>query len=409
MKLFAGRAGIPTVIAAVLVLGLSAYSFRSHFLQWRNAAIGYEYASLRKNGMPPEQAAVASVAEGERASMLMMFGNHIPLTLLLLIAIGLISKSTSIEFKKSLRLLYFFVCAGGIVSLGLASPLCGMVSGDEPAFVSAALVYAAFSGVLWIIIGIGVLLRGRQAPHREHPPVAPTTTAATSSADITPPKGHTSPYPPEEECSTGEHVEGDVSMERDAEALNRQFEDELKDLNDNHEEELRSLQNAHGRSLQKLKSQISVLQGQLERERAGRLHAQARYNELEARVRAARNGKSLAQIMFERSLWPVAKSLVDACMDIFTKYAAFHSRFLAAHLPTPFDRALIGVVVVLLAGIFLTIALMVAPKALLLVLVAFLVVAAAGNVILHAPQEQADSQASARKDVNDKADRVKSP
>jgi hypothetical protein len=132
------------------------------FEQFRMTGAGHSYANLREGGFSHEQAREAAKQEGIKSGILMLLGQHIPITFLVLIALGLISNSTTLEFKRALRVLYVVTTGVGTFFLSLGSTYWGQANPFPSSLGPALIIYALISAVLWAIIGIGVAIRGKQ-------------------------------------------------------------------------------------------------------------------------------------------------------------------------------------------------------------------------------------------------------
>ena len=65
---------------------------------------GHTYADLISVGVKHDAAFGMAENDGVTASALMIFGQHIPLSIFLFVAAGLISKTTSSGFKKKIKI-----------------------------------------------------------------------------------------------------------------------------------------------------------------------------------------------------------------------------------------------------------------------------------------------------------------
>lgn len=160
MKIFTDKAGTPTVIFLTIVLLISAISLPYIFSEYRFWAIGEAYIKLIKTGIEQETARQMALQEGPRVGAIMILGQHIPITIFLITLIGLISRSTSADFRRSLRILYLvtFIVSVPILAYGLT------FLQDNPypvTLISALIIYTLIAAVLWAIIGIGIAIRGK--------------------------------------------------------------------------------------------------------------------------------------------------------------------------------------------------------------------------------------------------------
>jgi hypothetical protein len=164
--MFTNKVGLPTILVTSIVLLFSLSSLPGFYRYFRTQGIGQSYRELTDMGVSHAQARERAMQDGTKSGILMILGQEIPLTMLVLVAIGLISKSTTIQFKRALRVLYPSIAAAGVFFLSL-----GVTYWRPFAFpfslAPSLMLYVALSVVLWGIIGIGVLIRGRQHLRRK--------------------------------------------------------------------------------------------------------------------------------------------------------------------------------------------------------------------------------------------------
>jgi len=122
---------------------------------------GHTYADLISVGVKHDAAFGMAENAGVTASALMIFGQHIPLSIFLFVAAGLISKTTSSGFKKKLRYLYLFTALIGILFLALGASYWGEAPQMPFALLPSSMMYFFVSLPIWILIGIGILIRRR--------------------------------------------------------------------------------------------------------------------------------------------------------------------------------------------------------------------------------------------------------
>lgn len=170
MVMLTRKVGAPTIVAAVIVTLGSLVTLPGFFRHFRMAGTGHSYAELvmgyeSVQNIPAgvhEQARERAIQDGMKCAILMVVGQHLPITILVLIAVGLISRSTTAEFKRALRVLYIVVSLVGIFFLSLGTSYLGIGLPFPSSLGQSLVIYVGLSVILWIIIGIGVLIRGKQ-------------------------------------------------------------------------------------------------------------------------------------------------------------------------------------------------------------------------------------------------------
>ena len=116
-KLEMKKIGLATKIIFALITVISLVTLPVIADYYYKIGTGHTYADLRSVGVQHDAARGMAQNDGVTASALMIFGQHIPLSIFLFIAAGLISKTTPSGFKKKLRYLYLFTALIGILFL----------------------------------------------------------------------------------------------------------------------------------------------------------------------------------------------------------------------------------------------------------------------------------------------------
>lgn len=178
MKMFSPRAGMPTVIAATVVVLLSLatapsiYNFNMKVGAGNSCmelieASGYQNVSDIPEPLM-EKIKQKGMSDGIKRGTLMLLGQHFPISILILLTVGLISKSTTREFKRVLCICFFVASLTGIFFLSLA--LYPTVRGTSfpELIISCFLIYLVIAAFMWTAIGIGYLInRNSQSVNRE--------------------------------------------------------------------------------------------------------------------------------------------------------------------------------------------------------------------------------------------------
>ena len=126
LKWFVPGIGAPTVVAGVVVLLLSFILLPRTFTYNYNVAVGHSYALSLDAGMGRQQARERAMQDGMKCAVLMVFGQHVPVTLLVLVTVGLVSKSTTSAFKRVLRVSYLAISLTGAFLLALGVSYWGV-------------------------------------------------------------------------------------------------------------------------------------------------------------------------------------------------------------------------------------------------------------------------------------------
>lgn len=154
------KLGLPTKIFFAVVLLLTLISTPYLFSEYRYAGIGNSYTELSSQGISQEMARAIAISEGNKCGLIMVMGQHVPLGVFALIAVGLISKTTSRRFKYILRVIYIATTVVGIPLLAIGLTYIQ----DNPlsvTLIGALISYAIVSAIVWITVGIGIVIRGK--------------------------------------------------------------------------------------------------------------------------------------------------------------------------------------------------------------------------------------------------------
>lgn len=176
MKMFSPKIGTPTVVAITVVMLLSlisvsnTYSFNKKVGGGQAAfelCAGYQsWADIPQ--LQQEQIRQLAIQAGAEYALLMLLGQHLPMSLLILFTVCIISKSASNEFKRFLRLCFLSTSLIGMFFLSLALSRTGQGGSFFNSLGTSFVVYLTVSILLWSAIGIGVLIRGKCGENREN-------------------------------------------------------------------------------------------------------------------------------------------------------------------------------------------------------------------------------------------------
>jgi len=153
---------LATIIGLLGIITLPG-SFRYCYRVGTGHAISrtYDSENLAWDNMSPAERAPYLArwqAEGVKFAILMTFGQHVPVVVLVLVAVGLISKATTMAFKRVLRIAFLGIAAGGVIFLSMGIHLREGTPVPESMGL-AFTFYFGLSAVLWAVIGIGVAVR----------------------------------------------------------------------------------------------------------------------------------------------------------------------------------------------------------------------------------------------------------
>jgi len=175
LKMFSPRAGIPTIIAVTVVVLLSLVTAPGIYSFNMKAGAGNSIFQLIKasgyqniSDIPQplmEQMKQKGMSDGINHGIFMLLGQHFPVSILILITIGLIAKSTTREFKRILRVCFFITSLTGIFFLSLAVSTSSRWQGTTfpEIFGSCFLIYLVIAAFMWTAIGIGFLINNRDS------------------------------------------------------------------------------------------------------------------------------------------------------------------------------------------------------------------------------------------------------
>jgi hypothetical protein len=158
MKIFTDKIGHPTIVLTFLVITIFFISISGSFNYYKTVGGGHSYIRLKESGMSGTIVTEEAKIDGLVSGIFMILGLNIPVTILFLIAIGLISKTIDTIFKRTLRILYIIVVGVGIIFLSLGIPFYQDVN-TLIATGTSLLLYLIISVILWITIGISTLIK----------------------------------------------------------------------------------------------------------------------------------------------------------------------------------------------------------------------------------------------------------
>jgi len=164
MKMFKDKIGVPTISALAIVIVVSIIIIPGAINFSRKVGTGHSYAEQVEvygslQNIPPQhekQIRNKAMLDGLKYALLTAFGQHIPFTILILISVGVVSNSTTQEFKRLLRWVYFLVCLLGTIFLSISTSWYQNLY-FPVALGSSVMIYAALSVLLWTFIGVSLL------------------------------------------------------------------------------------------------------------------------------------------------------------------------------------------------------------------------------------------------------------
>jgi len=167
--MFSPRVGVPTVVAITVVLLLSLISAPNIYSFNKKVGGGQAafdlcagYQSWTDISQPQrEQIKQLAIHAGTKHGVLMLLGQHLPITLLILLTVCIVSKSTSNEFKRFLRQCFLVTSLIGMFFLSLALSRSGQGGSFAECLGISFVIYLVVAMLLWSVIGIGVLIKGK--------------------------------------------------------------------------------------------------------------------------------------------------------------------------------------------------------------------------------------------------------
>jgi len=167
MKLFSPRISTPTVVAISLVMLMSLISMPGIYGFNKAAGGGHTIGTLCAGyqswtDIPrSQQERIRQLATqaGTKHAVLMLLGQHIPVSLLLILTVCIISQSASNEFKRSLRQCFLLISLIGMFFLSLALTSSGQEDSFAQSFGVSFLLYLVVAVLLWSVIGIAGLMK----------------------------------------------------------------------------------------------------------------------------------------------------------------------------------------------------------------------------------------------------------
>jgi len=192
MKMFSPRIGTPTVVAITVVVLLSlisipgVYSFNYHAARGQRVMELLEEYQVSWADLPlPQREGIRQLATqaGKKYSVLMLLGQYLPISLLIILAVCMISKSASIEFRRFSRKCFFAISVIGMFFLSLAHSSYGVGDSFAESFGISLFFYLVVGACLWGVIGIGVLIRGKCAREDEKQPIQEKMLGVQSKID----------------------------------------------------------------------------------------------------------------------------------------------------------------------------------------------------------------------------------
>jgi hypothetical protein len=178
-----------------------------------------------------------------------------------------------------------------------------------------------------------------------------------------------------------QEVKADMRTSEDA--LKQKHHQELEAIRHKQVDKLQSVLAEHRCIEEKLRSSVSALHKQLATQSHARFKAEQLNERFKKRVRSFRKGRSLLRIAYLRFVLQPAKVMAISAGTISKGITARIHTYIQTYLSDSFDRALIGTLVVITLFIFMILAAMIAPLALILAIGFYFIVAAAGSAILH--------------------------
>ncbi len=159
MKMFEQRIGLLPRLALVVVAAYFLFSLPVVFTKARKAAMGRSYLELVAAGMDREVARPLAYREGTPNAVFGILGMQLPITLLVMIAICLMSRAPTPQFRARLRWIFLCVAVAGCFFASVSKTFFGREFPFPSSLAPTAIVYLAISALLWLLVWIGSVCR----------------------------------------------------------------------------------------------------------------------------------------------------------------------------------------------------------------------------------------------------------
>lgn len=164
----AKKSGIVSLILAIIFGTLAVITLPGYFLYFYRAGTGHAFHEIYDSGQlawdkmnNTERAPflARAKAEGFKCALLMIFGQHIPFFLFILIGIGLFTSSIRRGFRVFLWCAFFGVWILGVFFLAIGTGYWGQALPFPQSLGPAFLIYLAVVAFFGTIFGIGKLIQ----------------------------------------------------------------------------------------------------------------------------------------------------------------------------------------------------------------------------------------------------------
>ncbi len=171
MNMFSPRPGTPTIIALTTATLLSLLTAPGFYTFSKKAGGGHKAATLydglqsagyqRWSDIPDVQRGQirqTAIRAGTNYAILMLLGQHVPISLLILFTICIMSQSTTSDFKRFSRNGFLVVSLVGVFFLSVALSYHGEGNSFGGSIGVSAVIYSVIAILLWATIGTGALI-----------------------------------------------------------------------------------------------------------------------------------------------------------------------------------------------------------------------------------------------------------
>lgn len=169
-----GKRGRASLVLMVIFIVLATITLPGFLHYWYRAGAGHyireQLKDVNIDGLSDaEHMAVRRSAqlEGIQCALLMLAGQHIPFFLLILITIGILSRTTRPKFRTSLKLAFPLVCLSAVIFLSFGTTYWGMAAPFPESLGPATFIWLLIAVFFGLIIGLFKLITVLSRPEEK--------------------------------------------------------------------------------------------------------------------------------------------------------------------------------------------------------------------------------------------------
>lgn len=176
----AKKSAIVSLILAIIFGALGVITLPGIFSYFYRAGLGHALSEIVESEnfqweslSDTKRASYGALAEAEglKCALLMVFGQHIPFCLFVLITIGLLTRSISRGFRVFLRFAFFAVWILGMLFLSFGVGYWGQALQFPESLSPAFFIYLVVVIFFGIILGVGKLIQRATKKQAVQPPI----------------------------------------------------------------------------------------------------------------------------------------------------------------------------------------------------------------------------------------------